>query len=333
MIPDDILGEQSQGTVSVPRRQKEDSQLPEERESGSLKTRKQKGESAVKSQERKVSSASDYYIFVPSRTAQRIFLYPLQCGFFCYEPGYTLSRQSFDSFLLMYIQKGEMELDYEGKMQTIPEKSLVLLDCYRPHGYTTRGGAECLWLHFDGNMARDYYAMIAERLGPVFSMEDAYPVLSRMRSILKLFEGKRPVQEALLHRHITDILTECMLYQPSHAPVRSEGKIAEQATSYMNEHFSEDLSLNMIAGAVGLSTYYFSRVFRKETGYTPHEYLVSRRMASARYLLRHTQLSLREICEQTGFSSESVFCNAFKKQHGMTAQDYRNNDRDSSTAT
>ena len=43
VIPDDILGEQSQGTVSVPLRQKEDSQLPEERESGSLKTRKTEG--------------------------------------------------------------------------------------------------------------------------------------------------------------------------------------------------------------------------------------------------------------------------------------------------
>ncbi len=46
-------------------------------------------------------------------------------------------------------------------------------------------------------------------------------------------------------------------------------------------------------------------------------------MASARYLLKYTELTVKEICFNTGFSSESVFCNAFKKQHGMTPQGYR----------
>ena len=66
-------------------------------------------------------------------------------------------------------------------------------------------------------------------------------------------------------------------------------------------------------------------MFKQETGYTPHEYTVNRRMASARYLLQYTALSVKEICFSTGFSSESVFCNAFKKRHQMTPQQYRLN--------
>ena len=46
-------------------------------------------------------------------------------------------------------------------------------------------------------------------------------------------------------------------------------------------------------------------------------------MASARYLLKYTELTVKEICFNTGISCESVFCNAFKKQHGMTPQQYR----------
>ncbi len=46
-------------------------------------------------------------------------------------------------------------------------------------------------------------------------------------------------------------------------------------------------------------------------------------MASVRYLLKYTQLSVKEICFNTGFSSESVFCNAFRKLDGMTPQSYR----------
>ena len=127
----------------------------------------------MKTMERKVSPVSDYFIYTLSKTAKRIFLYPMQCGLFTYDPGYRLSRNSFDSFLLMYIQSGTMKLELEGKTYTVEEKQFVLLDCYRPHGYSTEQGYECLWLHFDGALARSYYEQITSRLGNVFSMMDS----------------------------------------------------------------------------------------------------------------------------------------------------------------
>ena len=76
----------------------------------------------MKSFERKVSPVSDYFIYTPSKTAKKLFLYPTQCGVFTYDPGYRLKRNSFDSFLLMYIQKGTMVLDFGGKKQRVSEK-------------------------------------------------------------------------------------------------------------------------------------------------------------------------------------------------------------------
>ena len=68
----------------------------------------------MKSVELKVSPVSDYYINSPSITAQEMFLYPLQCGVFTYEPGYHLTRSSFDSFLLMYIQENAVKKQVAG---------------------------------------------------------------------------------------------------------------------------------------------------------------------------------------------------------------------------
>ena len=277
----------------------------------------------MKSIENKVLPISDYFIYTPSKTAQKIFFYPVQCGLFSYEPGYKLARNSFDSFLLMYIQKGSMILDFGDRQQKVEKNSFVLLDCYEPHGYSTEAGYECLWLHFDGALARDYYGMIFSRLGNVFSMQDAFPVLRKMTSILKVFYDNKIVREPLLSKYITDILTEFMLYNPKESQARNHADMAERIINYISEHFSEDISVEQLASMSGLSSYYFIRVFRQETGYTPHEYLISRRMASARYLLKFTTLSIKEICFNTGFSSESVFCNAFKKQHNMTPQSYR----------
>lgn len=49
---------------------------------------------------------SDYYVYTPSTLAQKLFFYPICTGSFRYESGYRLARDSYDSFLLMYILKG-----------------------------------------------------------------------------------------------------------------------------------------------------------------------------------------------------------------------------------
>ena len=277
----------------------------------------------MKSIEQKVSPISDYYIFTPSQTARSLFLYPLRCGLFTYDPGYSLRRSSFDSFLLMYIQKGTMILDLNGIQQRVTEKHFVLIDCYQPHGYSTDEGYECLWIHFDGVLARGYYDLIVSRLKNVFSMEDAFPVLRRMNTVLRVFRENEQLREPLLSKYITDILTEFMIYNPDAGNAGSGVEAVERAMIYISEHFTEDLPVSRVAAVAGMSEYHFIRTFRQHTGYTPHEYIMNRRMASVRYLLRYTELSIKEICFSAGFSGESVFCNAFKKQHRMTPRQYR----------
>ena len=49
---------------------------------------------------------SDYYVYTPSTLAKKLFFYPICIGSFRYESGYRLARDSYDSFLMMYILKG-----------------------------------------------------------------------------------------------------------------------------------------------------------------------------------------------------------------------------------
>lgn len=277
----------------------------------------------MKSREEFVAPESDYYIYSPSKMALDMFLYPMQCGLFSYLPGYHLTRESFDSFLLMYIQKGCLELTFEGITRPVTAGCFVLLDCYKRHSYSTSSGFECLWCHFDGITARAFYQNIVSRLGSVFSIPDPCPVLNRMTSLFKTFHNGMLVREPLLSKYLTDILTEFMLYTPANAHARSYTAIAEEIITYINEHFKEDISVADLAARAGLSQYHFIRTFKKETGFTPHEYLVNTRIATARYLLKNTQLSVKDICFSTGFSCESVFCGTFKRHQGMTPAQYR----------
>ena len=104
----------------------------------------------MRSQEAKVSPASDYYVYAPSALAARLYLYPTSVGYFYYEAGYWIRRNRFDSFLIMYISKGNCHITIPGKKLTARAGQFVLLDCYQPHSYGSAGSWDALWLHFDG---------------------------------------------------------------------------------------------------------------------------------------------------------------------------------------
>lgn len=63
-------------------------------------------------------------------------------------------------------------------------------------------------------------------------------------------------------------------------------------------------------------------MFKRETGYTLREYLLNTRINAARFYLRTTHLSLKEIAYRCGYGSDSTFCTTFKRITGMTPLEY-----------
>lgn len=277
----------------------------------------------MRSVEEFVAPGSDYYIHAPSRQAESMLLFPLQAGHFIYAPGYTLRRESFDSFFLMYIQKGSLTLTFEGRTRHVSSGSFILIDCYKLHAYAAQDGCECLWCHFDGPTARELYAAVTERLGCVFTLPDELPPLRKLSMLYESLKSGGPVREPLLHKYLTDMLTSFLLATGATSTDSGGALMAEELTSYIAEHFSEALRVEDLAARARLSPCHFIRVFRRETGFTPHEYLLNVRMATAKYLLKNTDLSVKDICYACGFSAESVFCSAFKRATSQTPSQYR----------
>lgn len=277
----------------------------------------------MQSQERHISPGSRYFVYSPSKNAREMFLYPLQCGRFIYEPGYSLRRESFDSFLLMYVEKGAFTLETGDQSCTVGPGQFVLLDCYASHGYCTRDGWTCLWCHFDGVTARHWYENITSRFGNVITLPDAQPVTGKLSAIYSAFSSGGVVREPLLSKYLTDILTAILLYTPSDAAADARFSAVETAATYISEHFAEKLTVEGLAAMAGFSEYHFIRVFKRQTGFTPYEYIINTRMSNARYLLKNTALPVKEICFSTGFSGESSFCSAFRRVEGMTPAQYR----------
>jgi AraC-like DNA-binding protein len=257
-----------------------------------------------------------------------MFFYPICLGHFYYEPEYHLIRNSYDSFLLMYLIHGECTVVCNEQQYTATNEQLVFLDCYQTHEYYSKKGWECLWIHFDGLLAREYFNTITNSKGPVIRIQNPYIVEKNMKKVLDNCIQNQIIKEVLISDYITNILTELLISITENNPVSDHSYVIDEITTYINEHPGEELSLNRLASLANLSPFYFARTFKKITGNTPHEYVLTSRINSAKFYLKTTHLSVEEIGFSHGFSSSSAFCTAFRKNLGITPLKFRDSPPD-----
>src|SRR4030095_12331487 len=96
-----------------------------------------------------------------------------------------------------------------------------------------------------------------------------------------------------------------------------------QAKLFMDNHYSEKINLNHIAGEAYFSRFHFIRLFRHAYDKTPHQYLISLRIEKAKDLLKDSRLSISDICFEVGFESVGSFTSLFKRYTGLTPTQYR----------
>jgi len=101
------------------------------------------------------------------------------------------------------------------------------------------------------------------------------------------------------------------------------GAAVKQAIAYMNEHYSDNLSMADVAGAAGISASHLSRCFKAEVGKSPQEYLTELRIGISKQLLADKSLSLQQIIGMIGYNDVHTFIRSFKKVEGTTPGEYR----------
>lgn len=96
------------------------------------------------------------------------------------------------------------------------------------------------------------------------------------------------------------------------------------ALNYINEHYTEqDMSLNMVADELNLSSAHFSTIFSQSMGKTFIDYLTEQRINHAKLLLKETNLKLTDIALEIGYNDSNYFSYLFKKKTGLSPTIYR----------
>lgn len=99
------------------------------------------------------------------------------------------------------------------------------------------------------------------------------------------------------------------------------------ALDYISAHYSEHITLEDIAGYVGYSPTYFSRIFREQTGSTFKEHLNALRIEKSKALLLSGNFKVSDVCSMVGFSDQSYFCKTFRRLCGVTPDKFRKRPR------
>lgn len=99
--------------------------------------------------------------------------------------------------------------------------------------------------------------------------------------------------------------------------------VIETAKKYIKNNYSRDISLEDVSRAVNISPYYFSKIFKEDTGENFIEYLTNIRIEKAKELLETTDYSMKEICAEIGYSDPNYFSRSFKKNVGVTPTEYK----------
>ena len=277
----------------------------------------------MKIKEKGVLHSSEVYFHTASETAKSLFFYIRCTGRYQCDGTYAVRRQSYNSFLLLYVVSGSGYVMLDGRNTTIGEGTLVLLDCYQPHSYGTEAGWDILWVHMDGAQARAYYNAIAQGHNLCVFLPDPYRAMRSLEKIFRMYHHDKRASEALINQYLVAVLTE-LLVSGTERENDSAGGNMEELLTYITQNIDRPLTLEELAKRAALSPFYFSRVFKRETGYTPHEYLINARVNAAKFYLKTTQHANKEIAFRCGFTSESSFCTVFKRVTGVTPQTYRN---------
>ena len=100
--------------------------------------------------------------------------------------------------------------------------------------------------------------------------------------------------------------------------------IVNQAMAYIEEHYAEKLTLQAVADCCYVSQWHLSKLLNRHTGQSFYDILNTARIQKAKELLLDPRLKIGEIGERVGYADTAHFARTFKKQEGMSANEYRN---------
>lgn len=273
-----------------------------------------------------VKEGSYMCFFNPSSMFKNYYYYMVSCGYFQCDEKYNIKNEGTRPPLFIFVISGSLELIYHSRHSIAHANEVILINCYNPQQYYCSDNCEFLFFHFDGKSAQNVTDhLIAQNGSPIFALNNAIDIYHNINEPIMKLCYQEQASDSFLSSVVYSTL--CLLQSTNDtlsSTISPYSDMAAKVVDYIKSHIEQHFTLQELADYAHLSPYYFSHVFKKETGYSPLEFVSMTKINYAKLMLRTTSISISEIAESLGYSSSASFINAFKARRGISPKKYRN---------
>lgn len=195
-----------------------------------------------------------------------------------------------------------------------------------------------LWMNDSLISSRRFTDIFFNRSDQFENKLDAHaPAAGHIRELMleieREFMGEMDSFEVMVKLHLFEVLT-CFIRCSDNSDAHQENKeqmeltfekflCINRAIDYIDNHFTELLTLEMLAKTAGFSKTHFGALFKRMIGMSPWDYINLKRINHARELIKTTNLPVETIALESGYNNTTLFNRIFKKIVGLTPSEIR----------
>ena len=278
-------------------------------------------------------------VVVPEPVWKRLGNHPLlkgirvtDAGFFPKASGHLVCRNNgADTEILIACVEGEGSVQINDCDFSVRPGNLVWIPSKTAHRYTTSrlNPWTILWVHFTGSEIECWRKLIfGETSGPVcripvecigeLSLDRIHATLEKGYSLLNLIEAATAMRNSL------GLLAKCC--QQSGFTLSARSRVASSIEKLRN-NCTLTHRIDELAAQTGISVSHFSAIFKKETGFSPIDFLIRQRIQYASQLLVTSQEPISVVATIVGYDDPYFFSRSFRKIMGCSPRAYRTQNR------
>ena len=271
--------------------------------------------------------SSNRVLYTPSSFARTSLLHLQEIGELQALAPHTSKRDGLQSYLFFTVLSGTGSLTYGDKEYKLEKGDMVFIDCRKAYSHTTSEKLWSLrWCHFYGPTLSFVYEKYVERGGKaVFRATDTAPFLTTLDSLYALASGSDYIRDMRINEELNRLCTLLMeqSWHPEEEVTAPKKMSVVDVKEYLEEHYSERITLDDLASRFYINKYYLTRVFKEQYGMSITSYLTSLRITHAKQLLRFTDKTVEEIGLECGLGALHYFSRVFKEVEGVAPSTYR----------
>ena len=245
-----------------------------------------------------------------------------------FSSGFAMNGRGADTYDLLYLFDGSITIHSGPDRKVISKgEALLLRSCDSFEITQNSGPLDILILRNSGLLSSSYYEIIANRtIKPIFlkNTEIWKELIEKVIYYARFPNNLNNVLVSHVMSHIfVELYTNLCGNNRQESPL-SHPKWFSETLDFIEEHYSEELTIELLASRIDMSESYFYKSFKECAGISPYQYLTKIRIDHAQSLLTTTELQIKFIARTVGYNSVNHFIRHFHRLTDMTPSEYRN---------